>query len=214
MYTISGIENQKDLENLPLFNKKAAQILIGKSGENLNKKIQRLLEKNYLISLKKGWYVSQFYLNQLENKQTYQEYLANQLRKPSYLSLEYSLAKYGLIPEAINAFTSITIKTTRQYQNKLGTFVYKNIKDDLFCGYEEKDYDNFKVFEATKAKALFDYLYLKKNISDDITTELKSQLRINWDNFSNKDVEEFTDYANKLKSKKMLDIVNFIKNNN
>ena len=217
MYGISGIKYQENLERLALFNKKTAQILIGKTGDNLNKKIQRLLNAGYLVNLKKGWYVSQPYINNLEDPTNYKEYLANQLRQPSYLSLEYMLAKYNLIPETIHSLTSITRKSTRKYENGLGSFIYKNIKEDLFCGYEKKEKRQFQIYQATKAKALFDYLYLKSNLGQDLTYELRQGLRINWDEFSKNDREEFGQYVantNMAKMKKALVIINNIKNVN
>jgi predicted transcriptional regulator of viral defense system len=213
MYGISGIKHQKKLEKLALFNKKTAQILIDKEGDNLDKKIQRLLNKGYLVNLKKGWYVTQPYLDTLENPTDYKEYLANQLRKPSYLSLEYMLAKYNLIPETIHSLISITKKTTREYENKLGSFNYKNIKEDLFCGYEKREKGQFQIYEATKAKALFDYLYLKSNLSKDLAYELRQGLRINWSEFAKNDRKEFKKYVVKAemdKMKKALAIINEI----
>jgi len=211
MYGISGIKYQEKLEKLPLFNKKTAQILIGKTGNNLDKKIQRLLDKEYLINIKNGWYVSQPYINKIQNLEAYKEYLANQLRKPSYLSLEYVLSKYGLIPEAINSWTSITQKSTRQYENKFGNFIYQNIKKSLFYGYEKRMNSVYQIYEATKAKALFDFLYLKINLSENLEYELNEGLRINWGEFSAKDMLRISQYVKKADSKKMNTILSIIK---
>jgi len=211
MYGISGIKYQEKLEKLPLFNKKTAQILIGKTGNNLDKKIQRLLDKEYLINIKNGWYVSQPYINKIQNLEAYKEYLANQLRKPSYLSLEYVLSKYGLIPEAINSWTSITQKSTRQYENKFGNFIYQNIKKRLFYGYEKRMNSVYQIYEATKAKALFDFLYLKINLSENLEYELNEGLRINWGEFSAKDMLRISQYVKKADSKKMNTILSIIK---
>lgn len=54
----------------------------------------------------------------------------------SYVSLEYVLAKYGFLAESVFAITSITLKTTREYDSEIGDFYYKNIKETLFSGYE------------------------------------------------------------------------------
>jgi hypothetical protein len=209
-YGISGIKEQDRLEKLPLFNKKAAEILIGKKGKNLDQKILSLLSGGYLIGLKKGWYVSQPYLEKNKNTEPYGEYLANKLRGPSYLSLEYMLSDYGLIPEAVNVWTSITLKTTRAYENKMGTFLYKNIKDELFTGYQSVNREGYQIYRATKAKSLFDFLYLKKNLSD-VNYELTEGLRINWGNFSKDDLELFSQYVRLAKTKKMTTILAIIK---
>ena len=144
MISISGIKYQKELESLPYFNKKEAIILIGKKGKNLDKKIEQLVKIGYLLLFKKGLYTtSSFY--EKSDKSLYSEYISNVLRSPSYLSLEYILAKENLIPEAVYTITAITTKTTRSYVN--------------FLGYKEKTWGDKKIYIASRAKALFDYLY-------------------------------------------------------
>lgn len=63
---------------------------------------------------------------------------------------------------------------------------------------------------ATKAKALFDYLYLNKNLhcrnKKRLNDELFKQSRIQWQNFSEEDFEEFGHYVWKSNSAKMIDI--------
>ena len=207
MISISGIEYQKELETLPYFNKPAAGLLIGKKGRNLDKKIEQLLNKKYLLSLKKGLYTSLIFVQKV-NKKLYQEYIANILRYPSYLSLEYALAEYGLVPEGIRVLTSITLKSSRVFENFLGTFIYKSLKPDLFGGFLEKNFADKKIKMATPAKAVFDFLYLKKIV--DFEKEILEDLRINWGNFSQKDRREFKNYvkkSNSLKMKKILKIL-------
>lgn len=209
MISISGIEEKENLERLPYFNKSEAAVLIGKMGKNLDAKIGRLVKNGYLITLKKGFYVSKAYLI-LAEKTTYCEYISNMLRYPSYLSLEYILSSFNLIPESVNSWTSITLKSSRVYGNELGSFVYKNVKPALFCGFNREKCGNFWVLMATKAKALFDYLYLKRNLGTDIEGELREGLRINWDNFSLGDVAEFKRYIRISRSKKLKRIINII----
>ncbi|MFH1280173.1 MAG: hypothetical protein ABII08_00990 [Candidatus Beckwithbacteria bacterium] len=211
MYGISGIKEQDKLEQLPLFNKKTAQILIGKSNGNLDKKIERLLKSGYLINLKKGCYVSKLFLDKQTDIKNYTEYLANRLRSPSYLSLDYALFKYNLIPEAINSWTSITTKSTRSYQNNVGVFNYKSIKNNLFTGYNEIKSDGYNIYLASKAKALFDFLYLKRNLGRNLNFELNNGLRINWSVFLETDLKEFTKYVQISDSKKMNSILKIIK---
>lgn len=208
MVSISGIEYQKELESLPYFNKKTANLLIGKKGKNLDKKIERLIQKGYLLSLKKGLYVSSIFVEKLTDKKAYCEYLANILRYPSYISLEYALSEYGLIPEGILSITSITLKSGRSFENCLAKFSYQNIKESLFLGFTKKDFLDKKINFATSAKALFDFLYLKK--LPDLEKELVKDLRINWLNFAPKDFQEFGRYAaisQSLKMKKVLRIM-------
>lgn len=210
MISISGIKYQKELETLPYFNKKQAAILIGKKERNLDGKISQLTKIGYLLSFKKGIYTTTTYYEKF-NIEGYNEYIANILRSPSYISLEYILSKEGLIPEAVYTVTSITIKTSRFFDNFLGSFSYKNIKKDLFFGYQEKKWGDKKIFFATKAKALFDFLYLKKILN--MKQELISDLRINWENFSQSDLVEFDRYVKISQSKKMTKILKVINSN-
>ena len=204
MISISGIKYQKQLEALPYFNKNQASILIGKTGKNLDKKLEQLKKIGYLLSLKKGTYASVFFYEKTE-KRNYIEYIANILRSPSYISLEYVLQEYGLIPEANYSISAITIKSSRTFKNFLGNFIYKNIKNDLFVGFNKMNWTHGTIYKATKAKALFDFLYLKPFV--DSKQEIISDLRINWNSFEKKDVLEFEKYTKMSKSVKMASIL-------
>ncbi len=207
MISISGIQYQKELELLPYFSKNAASMLINKKGRNLDKKIAQLTKIGYLETLKKGLYVSSSYVEKV-TKESYIEYIANILKSPSYISSEYVLAKEGLIPESVFSITSITAKTPRSFSNFLGTFLYKHVKPELFTGYKESLWENKILYVATKAKALFDYFYLKK--IENIEREIYD-CRINWDNFSQDDVKEFEKYTTITASRKMTNVLFWIK---
>lgn len=207
MISISGIEYQKELESLPYFNKSQAGILIGKEGKNLDKKLDQLRKIGYLKTFKKNLYVSDAFYQQTD-KGRYVEYIANTLRFPSYISLEYILTKESLIPEGVFSLTSITVKSSRMFRNFLGTFVYQSIKEELFTGYKEETWEGKTIRSATRAKAFFDFLYLKKlsNLEEELTIDL----RVNWENFSSADFLEFKAYVDISKSKKMMRIADVI----
>lgn len=195
---------KSELEQLPYFNNQTASLVLEKKGLNLYRQIERLVKNGTLLRLKSGLYVTKTYYDRNSNSQiAYSQQIANTLRLPSYLSLDFVLAQNGLIPEAVNTYTSITLKTPRSYQNFLGTFTYTNIKVDLFCGYSSGT--------ASKAKALFDFLYLKKNLGQDYDRELSDSLRINWNNFSKADLNQFQKYCFMAKSTKMDKLAKIIK---
>lgn len=195
MYGNFKIKYQEELEKLPYFNKKTAAILLEKEDKNLDRKIERLIKSTYFLRLKNGLYVTQPYLLTVGNREKYGEALVPVLCFPSYLSSEYILSREGLIPEAIQVYTGVTIKSTRGLENFLGRFYYQNIDAKLFCGFTDG--------KASKAKALFDYLYLKSNLGTNLQKELSEGLRINWDNFSPADFEEFSKYVVISGSQKM-----------
>ena len=207
MISIPGIEYQKELESLPFFTKSQARLLIGKTGRNLDAKLAQLKKVGYLVPLKKNLHVSDPYYQQT-NRLFYGEYLAGILRSPSYLSLEYILAKESLIPEGVVNFTSITLKSSRAYGNAIGTFLYRNLKSDLFTGYIENSWEDKIIRRATLAKALFDWLYLQKLPHP--RSDLASDLRVNWDRFSPSDIKEFAGYVKLSSSSKMSRILKII----
>ena len=125
-----------------------------------------------------------------------------------YISSEYVLAKEGLIPESVFSITSITTKTSRTYSNFLGSFSYKSIKPELFGGYQESFWQDKIIYIASKAKALFDYFYLKKML--DIEREIYDS-RINWDNFIQDDLDEFEKYVTSTSGRKMFNVLKLIK---
>lgn len=205
----SEMKNREIIENKPYLSKKELSLLLEKKGKNLDKKISQLLRKDYLVPLKKGLYTTNIYI--LKTRENLSEYLANILYFPSYLSLEYVLQKEGLIPEAVYVYTSVTLKVPRAFENKLGRFSYRKIKDSLFSGYQQVPFrENYLIKIARKAKALFDYLYLKP-LSNRVKQEPLSDLRINWDNFSKEDFGEFSSYVDIYSSNKMRKIRKVLK---
>lgn len=204
------------LKQAPYLTKQNLALALDKEGENLNYWIKKLSYEKRLINLKKGLYVSSYYLDlisqETKNREVYFEYLANVLRFPSYVSLEYVLTQSGLLPESTFAITSITVKTPRVYNSEVGTFIYRNIKSELFPGYSFKDFDGKKVRIASLAKALFDFLYLKK-----FTPFVKAEVyllregRINWEVLSTEDKKKFITLVDLSGSRKMRLIVTLLK---
>lgn len=205
------------LEKLAYYTKQNLNLYLNKEEESLNYWIKKLINKGILIPIKKGFYISSFYSDKVKEKnetEEYLEYLAGIIRHPSYISLEYALAKYGLIPESVFRITSISKKTTRKYDSKLTTFSYRKIKDSLFMGFVEKKYGNKIIKIATPAKALFDYLYLKKIAYDqEIEDYLLNTGRINWEVLESSDKKLFKKYINLSRSKKMDTILKILVNN-
>ena len=138
-----------------------------------NSQLSLWKKQNYLSNIKKGIYLFNKQVNDIDKK-----HLAYLLYQPSYISLELALSYYGLIPEVVQTVTSITPKTTRRFQNIKGKFIYRNIKKELYWGYDIVSLgNNGKFLLAQPEKALLDYLYLNKskiNNVDDVR-----ELRLN-----------------------------------
>lgn len=182
------------LNNLPCFSKANLKLFQDNSDFSFDKNIQNWLKKGLIKKLKNGLYVTKNYFLKQKSKTIYAEFTASKLVYPSYLSCEYILQKYNILTEAIYTITSITTKTTRSIENFLGSFKYYNLKPELFIGFERKN----KYFQATKAKALFDYIYLKKN-----NIKNMQDLRLNTDEINQADKQEFQKYIKLSKDSKM-----------
>lgn len=59
-------------------------------------------------------------------------YLANLLHGPSYVSLEYALHHYSLLPERVTEITSVTPVRSKRYQTPIGCFSYRHIPLSCF----------------------------------------------------------------------------------
>ena len=165
------------------------------TGNALSANIQRWIKNGKLIQLKKGLYVTKEYYQTIANNEAYYEFLANILKKPSYLSMEYVLQKYSMLTESVFAITSVTRKKTRIYQNRIGTFIYSNIKDELFTGFKITNKSGFEIKEASKAKALFDFLYLRLWRVSEISREIIESYRFNLSEMQTEEYLEFESYV-------------------
>lgn len=157
----------------------------------LNSFIKRSSNRKEILRLKRDLFVTRKYFEENKNKVGYQFYLANQLLKGSYISLDTALNYYGLFPEGLgNVINSITYKTTRKYLNNVAYFRYKNIKKELFSDFKAIEIGNYTVLIAEIYKALFDYVYYKSNYLEGYYKEIWNDLRIDLDEIDNKDREK------------------------
>jgi len=188
------------IEKKPYLSKNELSFLLGKKDKNLDKKITMLIRDGFLIPLKKGLYTTRIY-SLINKDNNFLEYLANIIYYPSYISLEYVLARCGAIPEAVYVYTSVSSKTTRLFENQLGVFSYRNIKSSLFTGYDQILFNEKSMIKiARKSKALFDFFYFKPFRSYKNNLE---DLRINWDSFDENDLFEFKEFVELSQSPKM-----------
>lgn len=122
------------------------------SQQTASKFIYRNTKKGYLIKLRNGLY-------QLASENVPEELIANQIYRPSYISLEYALSFYNLIPESIYQLTSITTKPSREFVVNNISYVYHKIKRQAFNGYVKYRRAGVEYLIATPEKALVDWLY-------------------------------------------------------
>lgn len=153
----------EQLKPLPHFGKNTVYQLgkqLGLKDTTVDTYISRFLKYKEIFQLKKGLYVSADFFDKNKDDIAYSFYLANIIRTPSYVSSWAALQYYNLTTEAIYSITSVTPKVTRNYQTKVGNFLYQSIKKELFSDFALAK-GKFDFFIASPSKALFDLLYFR-----------------------------------------------------
>lgn len=137
-------------------------------------KVTHLLRNGDIIRVRKGLYV---FGPEHRRSPVSLELLANLIYGPSYVSLEYALAYYGLIPEYVVEVTSVTSKRRKMYETPIGRFSYMPIPTTLFSvGFTLHEVSNsVSALIATPEKAFADMLY-KRNAHITTNTELEALL--------------------------------------
>lgn len=96
--------------------------------------------------------------------------IANRLYRPSYVSFEYALSFYNVIPESVYTVASATTRSTREFVIDNVSYPYHRIKKGAFTGYVKKYFNGQMALIASPEKALADYLYFvalgKKSFND------------------------------------------------
>ena len=89
-------------------------------------KIMRMKANGELFQLTRGIYET--------DKNTAGYCLAGAIYAPSYLSFDYALSVYGLIPEAVYTYESATFdkKKAKELENHFGRFAYRDVPQEAY----------------------------------------------------------------------------------
>ncbi|MCD8205604.1 MAG: hypothetical protein LUD29_03215 [Clostridia bacterium] len=155
-------------------------------------KIAREVKRGNLISVSHGIYET--------DRNTDGRYLAGCIYGPSYLSFEFALAEYDLIPEAVYSFTSATFSKNKRkfYKNEFGNFSYRDIPRDAYpFGYRLRQEGEYTCQMASPEKALCDKLYIMPPVRSvrDIKYMLFENLRIEEIDFLNLSMDDILYFA-------------------
>ena len=147
------------LAGQPFFDLATVVQLSGENRAQVRTQLYRWARAGKLVPLRRGMYtLADRYrkapLNPAE--------LANHIYRPSYLSGLWALGFYGLIPEKVATFTSVTSRVPRRFENPLGLFEYRHLKQSAFFGYRVVEVSASKVLLAEPEKALLDLWHLGK----------------------------------------------------
>ena len=175
-------------------------------------KIRRDVAVGNLIPLMRGLYETDATISG--------KYLAGHIYGPSYLSFDYVLSVYSLIPETVfNTFTSATFKKskTKTYQNHFGTFIYKDVPEAVYSfGVLIKEEGDYSYLIATPEKALCDKLYSLSpvNTLKGLRSLIFEDLRIDESEFWKLNIDELCELAPLYKSTTLNTLVKLIRRNN
>lgn len=117
-------------------------------------KLARMAERGECFPITRGLYETD------RNAPAY--LLAGSIYGPSYISFEYALSRYGLIPEAVYAVTCATFekKKKKKYETPFGTFTYRMCHPRRFrWGFGSCRRAIISIGSAEPEKALCDQLY-------------------------------------------------------
>lgn len=160
-------------------------------------KISRMVKEDKLFPIVKGLYET--------DKSTSGYLLAEAIYAPSYLSFEFALAFYGLIPEAVYVFTSATFEKKKKkiYETSFGTFSFRDIPSDAYTyGVNIVKENEYWYKIATIEKAVCDQLYKTKTISNynELEKLLFDDLRFDRELIKDLNVEDIIELAPKYRN--------------
>ena len=138
-------------------------------------KLSRMAKNREIFPIVKGLYET--------DKGTPGIYLAGSIYGPSYVSFEYALGHYGLIPEAVYTLTCATFekKKAKKYETPFGTFTYRDVPSEAFpLALTLVNENGYYYRIATLEKALCDILYTLRPTANaaELHTMLNDDLRI------------------------------------
>lgn len=183
--------------------------LIGFS--NKDTKLSREVKNGKLIRIVNGLYET--------NPNTSPYLLAGSIYGPSYISFEYALSSYGLIPEGVYVITNATFskKKKKIFNTFFGTFTYRDVPK---LAYPEeiilKEENGYSYQIASKEKALCDKLYTLKPVRNltNLRKLLFDDLRIDEDIFESLDIKKIEKLSNLYHSTNVKLLAKYMKKSN
>lgn len=169
-------------------------------------KITDMLRQGIIIRIKKGLYV---FGDKYRRHPYSKELLANLVYGPSYVSLDYALAYYGIIPERAEALTSVTLSRSRRFSTPAGLFIYRQIPARAYeTGMVRVEADSDQAFLiASPEKALADKIVSVRGTRIASVTEmsrfLEADLRIDARNLESLSAERIEEFAGRYRSLKL-----------
>jgi len=177
-------------------------------------KISDLRSKGIILRVKKGLYV---FGDRARHTPYSTEVLANLIYGPSYISLDYALQHYGLIPERVEGVTSVTTGRSRKFSTPVGLFIYRMIPLRAFqVGMDRIEIGDGRAFlMATPEKALADKIYEDRGTGlrtqKELVDYLERNLRVDLDAVREMNPDEMDAIALHYRSQKLRAFARFVR---
>ncbi|ADD67399.1 conserved hypothetical protein [Denitrovibrio acetiphilus DSM 12809] len=175
------------------------QILVSVLG-NYSKprdKISSLIKLGHIIPLRQGLYM---FSETLRRHPVVKEVIAGMLYGPSYISSDYALSLYGLIPEKVSVVSSVTIGRSRKFDTPVGRYTYEMIPQIAYSkGMDIFETNSGCYLIATLEKALTDKIALTRGLKINNITGMYSHLidnmRIDATEAANLDISQIDEFC-------------------
>lgn len=158
-----------------LFTHEMLSAFLEPSVSQVNIKIANLVNNGDLIRLKRGVY----YLGK-KYQSTPLDYISisNMLYTPSYVSFDYALSYYGMIPERVSEITAATLNHAKLFETPLGRFSYKHIPKEAYALGIDWVFDDINggKFIATAEKALCDKIRYDRGVGSMTQEQMREYL--------------------------------------
>lgn len=146
------------LSIFPYFDMPTVRRLSGQAPNQVRTQVHRWLKTGKILALRRQMYAL---ADPYRKVPISTARLANDLYSPSYLSGLWALGYFGMIPEKVVVYTSLTPRSPRRFTNAFGTFQYFHIKQTYFFGFSATPMNQQSVWLAEPEKALLDLWHLQ-----------------------------------------------------
>lgn len=177
----------------PLFHSSMLEIFPD-DRHHIQVQLSRWVDSGKLSQIRREWYLIE---KPYRLKDVPIPVIANKVVHPSYLSLDWALQYYEMIPEYVPNPTSITTGRGVQFIAQDRLFIYHHVQPSFFIGYMRTEFDGHMINVTHPEKALLDKIYLftqRNKFSLDWLKELRLQ---NLDGFSFNRFESYLQKTNK-----------------
>jgi predicted transcriptional regulator of viral defense system len=169
--------------------------------------ISRTVKAGELVRLKNGFFLI---AEKIEESPVPYEQIANLLYGPSYISFEWALSCYKMIPEGVYVVTSASSIRSKTYNTPVGTFDYTYLSHHRYAvGIDQKENEAGRFLIATPEKALADLIHFKsKRLTvNDLLIDLIEARRIDEDHLRNLNRKHLREIGENYRSKAVMNLI-------